>query len=220
MISAKTGSEIKMGGRGSGRRNQSGKGTTSDHRALDVRLMQRAGQLRPGLSFGLYWAHNGKTISSIQVRSEPDRVILNYQSRRSCGEWQPMEYPVYLEWTGCNFGGWRAWFLCPARGCGRRVAILYSGSTFACRHCLELAYECQRETDDDRAMRRADTIRRRLGWGAGIANPEGGKPNGMHWRTFEQLKAEYVAFANTSWVGAAKRIGLVNQRLGGLGHDA
>jgi hypothetical protein len=23
-----------------------------------------------------------------------------------------------------------------------------------------------------------------LGWGAGIANPEGGKPKGMHWRTF------------------------------------
>ena len=80
-----------------------------------------------------------------------------------------MEYPVYLEWTGLHFGG----------------------SIFACRHRYKLAYQCQRETDDDRAMWRADTIRRRLGWEAGIANPEGDKPKGMHWRTFERLKAEH-----------------------------
>ena len=66
-------------------------------------------------------------------------------------------------------------------------------------------------------MRRADTIRRRLGWGAGIANPEGGKPKGMHWRTFERLKAEYAAFANASWAGMAERLGLMNRRLEGLG---
>ena len=64
-----------------------------------------------------------------------------------------------------------------------------------------LVYECQRETDDDRAARRADTIRRRLGWGAGIANPEGGKPKGMHLRTFVRLKPEDAAFANVAWGG-------------------
>lgn len=97
------------------------------------------------------------------------------------------------------------------------MAILFGGSIFACRHCHKLAYECQRETDDDRAMRRADTIRRRLGWEAGIANPEGGKPKGMHWRTFERLKAEHDAFANASWAGMAERLGLMNRRLEGLG---
>lgn len=133
--------------------------------------------------------------------------------------WQTMEYPVRLEWTSCNFGGRRAWLVCPAQGCGRRVAVLFGGSIFACRHCHKLAYQCQRETDDDRAMRRAETIRRRLGWEAGIANPEGGKPKGMHWQTFARLKSEHDAFALASWAGMAERIGLMNQLLTDLGLD-
>ena len=206
-----------MGGMGSGRRYQGGKDTTSDMRPLDIRKLQRDGLLTPGRAFGWHWAVNGNEVASIQMRTEVDRVILNYRSRSNGGEWQPMEYPVYLEWTGLHFGGRRAWFLCPARGCGRRVAILFGGAIFACRHCHKLAYQCQREADDDRAMRRADAIRRRLGWGAGIANPEGGKPKGMHWRTFERLKAEHDAFANASWAGMAARLGLMNRRLVGLG---
>jgi hypothetical protein len=154
------------------------------------------------------------------MRTEVGRVILNYRSRSNGGEWQPMECPVYLEWTPCNLGGRRAWFLCPARGCGRRVAILYGGSIFACRHCHKLAYQCQRETDDDRAMRRADTIRRRLGWEPGILNGGGGKPKGMHWRTFERMKAEYAAFANASWAGMAERLGLSQNRKVGAGGTA
>ena len=39
---------------------------------------------------------------------------------------------------------------------------LLGGSMFVCRHCHNLAYERQRETTDDREMRRVDTIRRRL----------------------------------------------------------
>lgn len=133
-----------------------------------------------------------------QIRSESDRVILNYRTRRHGDEWQQMDYPVYLEWTPCNYGGRRAWFRCPAQRCRRRVAILFGGSIFACRQCHKLAYQCQREPDDDRAMRRADTIRDRLGWPPGTANPNGGRPKGMHWRTFERLSAEHDAFANAS----------------------
>ena len=97
------------------------------------------------------------------------------------------------------------------------MAVLFGGSIFACRHCQKLTYECQRETDDDRAARRADTIRRRLGWKVGIANPVGDKPKGMHWRTFVRLKAEYAAFANTAWAGMAVRLGLMNRRLDSVG---
>lgn len=207
-----------MGGFGSGC-GQGGKDTTSDMRPLDIRRLHRAGLLRPGQVFSWQWTVCGKEVSSIQVRTEVDRVILNYRNRSNGGEWRPMEYSVYVEWTGCNLGGRRAWFLCPAQGCGRRVAILFGGSIFACRHCHKLAYACQRETDDDRAMRRADTIRRRLGWGAGIANPAGGKPKGMHWRTYQRLKSEHDAFANSSWAGMAERLGLVNRRLDKLGLD-
>ncbi|MDP1646189.1 MAG: hypothetical protein Q8L71_11935 [Thiobacillus sp.] len=154
--------------------------------ALDVRHLHRGGQLTPGQSWLITLQQN----VSIQMRTEGDRVILNYRNRSNDGEWRPIIYPVYLEWTGCRLGGRRAWFLCPTPGCGRRVAILFGGAVFACRHCHKLAYESQRASPSDRAMRRADRIRRRLGWDAGIANLSGGKPKGMHWRTFARLDAE------------------------------
>lgn len=207
-----------MGGMGSGR-GQRGKSTTSDMRPLDIRRLHRAGLLAPGRVFGWQWTVSGREVFSIQARSEAGRLILNYRTRSRAGDWRPMEYPVYLEWTNCTLGGRRPWFLCPTNGCGRRVAVLFGASIFACRHCQRLAYECQRETDDDRAARRADTIRRRLGWGAGIANPEGGKPKGMHLRTFVRLKAEYAAFANVAWAGMAERLGLLNRPLPGLRDD-
>jgi hypothetical protein len=219
MISANLERKKIMGGFGSGR-GQGGKDTTSDMRALDILRLQRDGLLIPGRAWTSAWKRNGAEVASIQGRTEVDRVILNYRSRSNGGEWQAMEYPVRLEWSPCNFGGRRAWFVCPAQGCGRRVAILFGGSIFACRHCHKLAYDCQRETDDDRAMRRADTIRWRLGWEAGIANPEGGKPKGMHWRTYQRLTAEYATFANASWAGMAERLGLMNRRLSGLGLEA
>ena len=136
------------------------------------------------------------------------RVTLDYSRRSNGDEWQAIEYPVSLEWTGCTFGGRRAWFLCPGKGCGRRVAILFGGSIFACRHCQELVYACQRETADYRALRRSDKIRDRLGWPAGIANPEGGKPKGMHWRTFERLAEEHDAFVQVSLAESVRRFKL------------
>ena len=205
-----------MGGIGSGRRYQGGKDTTSDMRALDIRRLQRDGLLTPGRVFGWDWIRGGKAVASIQIRTEADHVTLNYRRRNNGSEWQPIEYPVYLEWTGLHFGGRRAWFLCPAQGCGRRVAILYGGVIFACRHCHKLAYECQRERVDDRAIRRADAIRRRLGWQPGIANPAGGKPKGMHWKTYWRLQAQHNDFVTMSLNGMAKRLGLVNRRLAGL----
>ena len=201
-----------MGGFGSGR-GQHGKDTTSDMRPLDIRKLQRDGLLTPGRAFGWKWSRNGEEVASIQRRTEVERVILNYRSRSNGDEWKKMEYPVRLEWTGCNLGGKRAWFLCPAQGCGRRVAILYGGSVFACRHCHKLNYQCQRETDDDRAARRGDKIRARLKWDAGILNGNGWKPKGMHWRTFERLRAEHDAFASASLAGMAKRLGLFEDRL-------
>lgn len=124
-------------------------------------------------------------MASISVRTEPGRVILTYRHRRGGENWKGESYPVYLDWTVCNLGGQRPWFLCPAQGCGRRVSILYlGGSIFACRHCYQLAYPSQREVAYDRAAKRADKIRERLGWEQGILNPKGWrKPKGMHWDT-------------------------------------
>ncbi len=208
-----------MGGIGSGRRGQTGKHVTDDYRTLDVRRWQRDGYLTQGRAFSWQWTRNGEMVASIQVRTESDRVILSYRQRSGGGEWKDERYPVRLDWTPCTFGGRRAWFLCAARGCGRRVAVLYGGGIFACRHCYKLAYASQRETVDDRAARRADRIRDRLGWEAGILNGEGDKPKGMHWRTFNRLHAEHNDFVNASLAGMMRKFGRLGVGLDDLLDD-
>ena len=210
-----------MGGIGSGRRNQSGRGTTSDCWLLDVRRFQREGLLTPGQVFGWNWTREGEIQASISARTAADRVILSYRYRRGEGELRPMEYAVLLDWTACNYGGSRVWFRCPADGCGRRVAKLYIGSAgiFACRHCYRLAYDCQRETDDDRATRRAERIRQRLGWEPGILNFPGRRPKGMHRRTFEHLRTEHDALVRAAMAGMAARLRLAEHGLDYLLED-
>lgn len=208
-----------MGGFGSGRRG--GKDTTGGYRTLDVRWLQRKGMLKPGLSYGLNWSRRGEPWGNIQARTGADFVTLIYRHQKHGGEWQEREYPVSLERTPCNYGGRRAWFRCPAAGCGRRVALLYLGSAgiFACRHCYRLAYACERETADDRATRQANKIRERLGWDTGILNLKGGKPKGMHWRTFQRLEARHDAYAGVSLAWISKRLGLLNRQLDDIRAD-
>lgn len=197
-----------MGGMGSGRRNQSGKNATDDYRSLDVRRWQRDGFLTPGRAFSWQWTRNGEAVASIQVRTESDRVILSYRQRSSGGEWKDENYPVRLDWSPCTYGGQRAWFLCPAAGCGRRVAILYGGGIFACRHCYRLAYPSQRETADDRALRQAQNIRKRLGGTANMMEPFPPKPKGMRWRTYARLADQERRHTQVSLAGIVRRFGL------------
>ena len=156
-----------MGGLGSGRW-QLGRNTTNDYRQLDVRRLQREGFLEPGRNFSWQWKSGNKTMANINLHTEINKIALSYKQRSNRGDWKDERYPVWLDWTPCNYGGKRAWFLCPGKGCGRRVAILYGGAIFACRHCHKLAYPCQRETVLDRVARRANRIRRRLGWEEGM----------------------------------------------------
>src|SRR5580765_2484850 len=52
-------------------------------------------------------------------------------------------------------------------------------------------YAVLRENAGDRACRRADRLRERLGWEPGILNGGGLKPKWMRWRTFERLSAKH-----------------------------
>ena len=177
-----------MGGPGSGRWRLGTKSVTDDHCTLDVRQLAKEGALRPGY-WGLWqWTRNGQAIASIQLQAEQDRLILIYRRSGSNKELKNERCFVRIANTWCNFGGARAWFLCPALGCTHRVAILYFGDGgFVCRRCSRLAYACQREDAAQRAASQADKIRARLGWRPGILNSSGSKPKGMHWQTFWRL---------------------------------
>ena len=174
-----------MGGPGSGNsygRSGNGRSKVEDQRRLDVRNLHRAGVTKGWR--GLWtWSVDGERTASVNLEATPDAVTLAYNAN---GE--PLRYTVRVEWTRCHYGGNRPWFCCPAKGCGRRCAVLYGGRVFACRSCHQLAYSSQSENRSSRLMRKADKIRARLG-----AEPRDDvkvKPPRMHWRTFERLAAE------------------------------
>ena len=110
-----------------------------------------------------------------------------------------MEYPVSITWTPCHYGGARAWFICPERGCGRRVAILYGGGVFACRQCYQLAYDSQRWTAPKRAQAKAQKIWLQLGGSTSMFEPFPAKPKRMHRNTYERLRREEAAANARSW---------------------
>jgi hypothetical protein len=159
------------------------KTTTEECQSIDVRYLHRNGLLRPGRSFSLRWSWAGRQTGSIGgVTHDDSRVTFFYRHRGGMGgEWEDVKETVALEWTPCNFGGERPWFICPGADCGRRVALLYGrGRYFLCRHCYDLRYESQREDKMHRALRRTQKIRERLGGSANMLEPFPEKPKGMH----------------------------------------
>ncbi|MBG57477.1 MAG: hypothetical protein CMK46_04220 [Porticoccus sp.] len=204
-----------MGGHGSGRLWHYGaKDTVEDYRSLDIRRLKKAKVLFDGNYFNWMWSRNGKEISSISMSVHGSRIDLNYKARINGGDWEPIEYPVHINWTECAKDGQRPWFICPGRGCYRRVAILYGGNYFVCRHCHKLAYSSQREADYDRLARRADRIRVKLGWPPGILNGRGWeKPKGMHHKTFNRLLAEYDRLEQASLRGIAQKLHLLGESI-------
>jgi hypothetical protein len=183
-----------MGGVGSGNRYRFGKkATTEECHSVDVRYLHREGLLEPGRRFSLRWSRSDRETGSIRGFVEgsdgPERVLLLYRHRSGpADEWEDVREPVPIEWTACNFGRKRPWFVCPGSECGRRAAILYRpGRYFLCRSCYDLAYESQRENETTRALRRAQAIRERLGGSANMTKPFPEKPQGMHWETYNRL---------------------------------
>lgn len=192
--------------------SRGGKDTTDCHHKIDVFSLNRDGLLRSGTWFTVRWGRNGVETGTIQGRTAWNSIVLSYQHRRpGADEWQQKEYPVELVRTPCHYGGERTWFLCPARGCGRRVAVLYGGGIFACRHCHQLVYESQREQPHYRALRRAQAIRMKLGGSGSMAEPFPDKPTGMHWQTYERLRAEHDRDSRTSMAGMLIRLGLLTR---------
>ena len=198
-----------MGGLGSGRHFHMGAALTIDDMlCIDVRRWAKKGFLSQPCTFDWIWKRRGQPFASIGAEFDSGRVTLGYQVRARDGSTTRQSYPVHIAYTACNLGGQRPWFICPAQGCGRRVALLYGGSFFARRHCQRLAYPSQRESLTDRATRKADRIRSRLGWTPGILNgPEPTRPKGMHWRTYQRLRQQHDKSVQIAIASAMARFG-------------
>ena len=181
-----------MGCFGSGRPNGSGRAKVEGCRSLDVNRLHREGCLRAGWSGIWQWTRGGERVAWINLRAERDHLHLTYRARIGGGDWEDVAERARIVRVGCRYGGARPYVICPGvvngRACGRRVAKLYGpGRYFVCRHCNRLSYASQSEGYLDRALRRANTIRQRLGGDPGMASPFPGRPKGMWRRSYERL---------------------------------
>ena len=175
------------------------------HLRLDIRQIARQASLNPGSTFNWRWTRNDEPVGNIDVAVQTDEVCLSYRTRTLGQDWQSLQCIVPVERTDCHLGGQRVWWLCPK--CDRRVAVLFGSKTFACRHCQRISYPCQRETPLDRATRRADKIRSRLGWMPGILNPMELRPKGMHMATYCRLVTDYEQHVALSFAFIHARFG-------------
>jgi hypothetical protein len=186
-----------MGGFGSGRPSGSGRGKVEACRSIDVNPLHKAGCLRPGWLGGWQWTRDGEKVAWIDLRAEADRLHLTYRVRVAGGDWQDVSEIVRIVRVPCRFGGSRPYFICPGMvngiACGRRVAKLHGpGRYFLCRHCYRLAHASQSESGWDRALRRANKIRQRLGGNLGMAASFPKRPKGMWWRTYDRMREETI----------------------------
>jgi hypothetical protein len=185
-----------MGGVLSGRQKDRARKTVKSHLTLDVNQLSEKGCLRPGCSSVCRWIVNNEVIS-INLRAETERLHIRYTERVTDWERQDMVETIPIIHLGCRFGGSRAYFVCPGSGegtdCGRRVIKLHlSRRYFLCRHCNHLAYASQYEQPWERALRRANKLKQRLGINVGIAEPLPDKPKGMWVRTYSDLLNEIL----------------------------
>ena len=196
-----------MGGIGSGRwYRYDSKSTTESQLMIDIRWMKKQEYLIAGTTGMMSWKSCGREIGSIGFSCEKDRLILKYRNKHRDGEWESIEDDIQFTWTPCNYGGRRQWFLCPS--CKRRVAVVYGGKYFRCRHCHNLTYSSQQESQEDRLRRKSMKIRKKLGADDSLMEPILFKPKNMHWATFDRLRHEAESASNLSLVIGARRLGV------------
>ena len=182
-----------MGGIGSGNYYRWNKNTTIEEtHHIDIRFLKKQNYLTPGFKGSLHWSCGGEQTGWIKFQTLPDSLRLMYRHRQNGGDWIDADEHIQFDWTPCNYGGKRQWFICPH--CGERVAIVYGlSSRFLCRHCYDLKYSSQSEAALDRMIRKARKIRKRLNAGSEFYN----KPKGMHWRTYKHLSEQEREITST-----------------------
>lgn len=121
------------------------KTTVEECKSIDIRKFKRWGSLHDGHS-GEVDLQNGfglKSSIGYSVESDSIRLIYNHSSDSVSKE---CDYRVQVDYTPCNYGNSRPWFLCPV--CSGRCAKLYlapGSDSFLCRNCHGLTYHSRQE---------------------------------------------------------------------------
>jgi hypothetical protein len=179
-----------MGGVGSGRCwSGGGRKTVEACPSIDANLMNREKRLRPG-TWGV-WRAPGEGYD-IGYSTSEEGLWLVFEVSAGGGGWKSIRQTVAVVRVPCRFGGERAYFVCSGLDgttCLRRAVKLYADRRgFFCRQCLGLAYASQNEDAWDRARRRAQKARLRIGGGPDVNAPLPFiKPRCMQSRKFSRL---------------------------------
>lgn len=181
-----------MGGFSSGRRSYATTPDVEECRHLDVDR-HKAITEQPGSRRPVWWGDREDPSASIVIEAVGERDLgeetragrlrLSYTlTDGSTGESEDIEYTVPLEYTPCNFGGYRPWFQCPGLvdegSCSRRSRKLYlpiyahGARYFLCRECYGLRYRSSRDSGND--LKRAEQRYRKA---FAKADAEGHRPH-------------------------------------------
>ena len=196
-----------MGGSGSGNFYRFDSKTLTEHYiSIDVRQLNRKGCLEPGQRYSWKWSDG----NNIMIETKSNAIELDYTISYD-GESKKINYEIPLTWTSCNYGGKRPWFICPGKGCGRRVAKLFSRhGYFLCRHCHDLGYSSQRENKESRLLYEAQRIYRRLGVHDRDDLYSTPKPKGMHQATYDKLCELAKELDHESMLMVARKYGFMS----------
>lgn len=160
---------------------------------LDLTRLSRVTQMAAGSTSSWLWSNKSAGKVEMVVTAFPRTLEV-------CARWVKSEWDRPLISQGssiesiqrifqpCNFGGARELWRCPSPACGARVRKLYWDlGQWRCRHCLNLHYRCQSETEEARLERRLAKLHDGLGWRGAILQPDLERPKGMHSQTFRRL---------------------------------
>lgn len=156
-----------LGGFGSGKYDRYGrKRACEEVKSIDIRQLKRKRCLdQEGYTY-LSWTFGGKPSGNISMKMLGDRLNFLYSTiNNRSGKKQELNYWINLDYTFCNYGGKRVWFLCPI--CYRRRALLYCDQDgyFKCRKCANLNYRSSQKEKDViyRIDNKIESIRKKLG---------------------------------------------------------
>lgn len=207
-----------MGGIGSGRDRYARTPTVEECRHLNADRIKEFTEYSSARGT-IRWGDEDDPDATISISAEgdaghgdtprPARLRLKYTvTNTRTDETREHDYPIPVEYTECNFGGYRPWFRCPK--CRDRRGKLYlppGREVFRCRECYDLGYRSSRTSGDDlkqaelryrRAFAKADKENRRPHPNSTSLPYFPERPKGMHHDTFEEL-LEDVEDAHEEW---------------------
>ncbi|HWJ68939.1 MAG TPA: hypothetical protein VNS79_02670 [Sphingobium sp.] len=175
-----------MGGINSGRQRSVHRGAVEQFPAIDLRILRRAGLLRPGECTydTLRWQNQAP--EALSVRIFIDLSDIGDASMRIVGAvgTGTINQRVAIECVPCPYGGVRCYFLCPVDGVRCQQLFLADGQ-FASRKAHRLTYASQSEDDLSRIRRKAHRLRRQVEGDGHHPRVRGRN----RWRKMQQLRA-------------------------------